>query len=92
MFDEIQSSAVITNPAGLHARPSVKLSRLAKTFASDITLSPVDRDFWINAKSVSSVMNLKIPAGKGIAIKTVGGDAKLAMEAILGLVERRFEE
>lgn len=92
MLDEIQSSAVIHNPAGLHARPSVKLSRLAKTFASDIALSPVDDDSWIDAKSISSVMNLKIREGKGIAIRAVGGDAKLAVEAIVGLVQRRFEE
>ncbi len=91
MLDEVQSSAVINNPTGLHARPSVKLSRLAKTFVSEVALSTADGG-WIDAKSVSSVMGLKIPAGKRIAIRAVGGDAKRAVDAILDLVERRFEE
>lgn len=93
MLEKVHSSAIINNPAGLHARPSVKLSTLAKTFMSDVALSTVDDGVgWIDAKSVSSVMGLKIPAGKRIAIRAVGDDAKRAVDAILDLVERRFEE
>ena len=34
------SSAPLTNAIGLHARPSVKLTKLAKTFASQIEVAP----------------------------------------------------
>ena len=33
------SSATLINALGLHARPSVKLTRLAKTFASQIEMA-----------------------------------------------------
>ena len=37
------SSAALTNPIGLHARPSVKLTKLAKRFESQIELAPAER-------------------------------------------------
>jgi len=46
---------------GLHARPSVKLTKLAKAFKSkiDLGLSP-DRP-WIDAKSIVKVMETRAP-------------------------------
>ena len=40
-MDEIvaTASSVLTNEIGLHARPSVKLTKLAKTFASRIEVA-----------------------------------------------------
>ena len=36
----ITASSLLTNEIGLHARPSVKLTKLAKTFASKIEVAP----------------------------------------------------
>ena len=64
-MDEIvaTSSSRLTNEIGLHARPSVKLTKLAKTFASKIEVAASPEGPWVDAKSIVKVMAFK--AGKG---------------------------
>ena len=50
------SSATLINALGLHARPSVKLTRLAKTFASEIEMTAGAEGHWVDAKSIVKVM------------------------------------
>ncbi len=57
------SSSPLTNAIGLHARPSVKLTKLAKTFASKIEVAASPDGPWVDAKSIVKVMAVK--AGKG---------------------------
>jgi phosphocarrier protein HPr len=51
-----KSSVPLTNSIGLHARPSVKLTRLAKTFAAQIEVAPTAEGPWVDAKSIVKVM------------------------------------
>ena len=44
-----EGSALITHGIGLHARPSVKLTKLAKTFASAIHLRGEGVVDWVDA-------------------------------------------
>ena len=37
----LRTEVVITHPTGLHARPAVKFTKLAKTFAAEIRLRGV---------------------------------------------------
>ena len=46
---------------GLHARPSVKLTKLAKAFESRIDLGLSPDGPWIDAKSIVKVMATKAP-------------------------------
>ena len=55
------SSVLMTHAVGLHARPSVKLTKLAKTFESRIELAVAEEGPWIDAKSVVKVMATKAP-------------------------------
>ena len=54
-------SVLLLHDAGLHARPSVKLTKLAKTFASRIELALEGDGPWIDAKSIVKVMATKAP-------------------------------
>jgi phosphocarrier protein HPr len=82
------SSVVIRHDVGLHARPSVKLTKLAKTFAS--AGSPDGP--WIDAKSIVKVMAMKAKQDSTLYVRAQGGDASTAIAALTGLVERDFDE
>jgi phosphocarrier protein len=88
----IERSIVITHQVGLHARPSVKLTKLAKSFAAEIRVRGEGAEDWVDAKSIVRVMGLKLRVGTTIYFKAVGPDAETAMEALIGLVERDFDE
>ena len=65
---------LIEHEVGLHARPSVKLTKLAKTFASKIELAPSESGPWIDAKSIVKVMAFKAAKGTTLHFRAHGGD------------------
>jgi phosphocarrier protein HPr len=85
-------SAQLTNAVGLHARPSVKLTQLAKRFAATVELALDPAGPWIDAKSPVKVMRAKAAKGETLHFRVSGSDAAEAMAAMLALVERRFDE
>ena len=92
MSDEVaHGSVLLTHAVGLHARPSVKLTKLAKTFTADIEVCVAD-DTWINAKSIVKVMATKAPSNTVLKFRARGADAKPAVEALVDLVARDFDE
>lgn len=86
-----QSSVVIEHEVGLHARPSVKLTQLAKSFQSRIEIATAAEGPWIDAKSIVKVMGSKTPKGALLHVRAEGDDAETAVQAIVALVERDFE-
>ena len=93
MSDEVaHGSVLLTHAVGLHARPSVKLTKLAKTFAADIEVCVADNDSWIDAKSIVKVMAAKAPSNTLLQFRARGADAKPAVEALVDLVARDFGE
>ncbi|MGD5553826.1 HPr family phosphocarrier protein, partial [Xanthomonas citri pv. citri] len=50
-FQPLTASAVLVNPVGLHARPSVKLTQLAKSFTAKIEIALAADGPWTDAKS-----------------------------------------
>lgn len=88
----VLGSAVLTNAVGLHARPSVKLTQLAKSFAATVEIALASGGPWVDAKSPVKVMRVKAPHGATLHVRAIGADAEDAASAILSLVERRFDE
>jgi len=83
----------ITNPTGLHARPAVRLTRLAKTFgAAAIELALAEGGPWIDAKSVAKVMAMKAARGSALYLRADGEQAAEALAALAALVRRDFDE
>jgi phosphocarrier protein len=87
-----EAEVTITHPVGLHARPSVKFTKLAKTFTARIELATSPDGPWIDAKSIVKVMAAKAPKGTRIHLRAEGDDADAAMAALVGLVTRDFDE
>lgn len=82
---------LLTHAAGLHARPSVKLTKLAKTFDATVEMR-VDDGAWIDAKSIVRVMAAKAPRGARLHFRAGGPAAAEAIAALTALVERNFDE
>lgn len=90
--DWVSGNAVIQDPTGLHARPAVKLTKLAKSFESAIEIRAGDTNSWTNAKSPNAVMKLKAGHGLPLHIRASGEDAKAAVDALVALIDRDFND
>lgn len=87
-----KGAILIEHEVGLHARPSVKLTKLAKTFASKIELGLSEDGPWIDAKSIVKVMAFKAAKGATLHFRADGDDATAAVAALVDLVRRDFDE
>lgn len=91
MSKRARASVVIRHAVGLHARPSVKLTKLAKAFQSRIDLGLSEDGPWVDAKSIVKVMATKAPQDSMIFFQAEGTDAEAAVAALVTLVEQDFE-
>lgn len=91
-MSELTASALLTNKVGLHARPSVKLTQLAKKFSAQVDVSVTPDGPWFDAKSPVKMMRLKAPQGETLHFRASGADAQAALGDLVALVNRRFDE
>ncbi len=91
-FAPLTASAVLVNPVGLHARPSVKLTQLAKGFTAKIEIALAADGPWTDAKSPVKVMRVKAPQGATLHFRIAGPDGEAALAAMLALVHDGFGE
>jgi len=82
----------LVHAVGMHARPAVKLTKLAKRFQAQISIRASETADWINAKSVAKVMALRAPRDSSIEIKAHGDDAEAAVAALIDLVATDFPD
>jgi phosphocarrier protein HPr len=90
--ERAEGSVLLDHVVGLHARPSVKLTQLAKTFQARIELALSEAGPWIDAKSIVKVMATKAPKDTILHFRAEGVDASIAVAALIGLVKRDFED
>ena len=88
----LTASAILINPVGLHARPSVKLTQCAKRFVAKIELALAEDGPWTDAKSPVKVMRVKAPQGATLHFRVAGADGEAALAAMLALVHDGFGE
>ena len=91
-MSDITGTALLTHSAGLHARPTLKLTMLAKTFAAKIEVAAKPEGPWIDAKSVVKVMAMKTPKGSILHFRASGDRAEEIVAALVALVDRDFDE
>ena len=85
-----QRQIEIVNKLGLHARASAKLTQLAGKFKSEVWIERDGRK--VNAKSIMGVMMLAAARGSKVVLETNGPDEAEAMEALVHLIEAKFDE
>ena len=92
MSSTAEAQVTITHEVGLHARPSVKFTKLAKTFSAQVEVALSAEGPWFDAKSIVKVMAAKAPKGTVLHLRANGDGADKALGALVGLVERDFDE
>lgn len=92
MSASAEATVLITHEVGLHARPSVKFTKLAKTFTADVDIALAANGPWFDAKSIVKVMAAKAPKGTVLHIRASGDGANDAVDALVELVRRDFDE
>jgi phosphocarrier protein HPr len=90
--ETVSATVLMTHDVGLHARPSVKLTKLAKTFESRVELATGAEGPWIDAKSIVKVMAMKAPKDTVLHFRAAGTDAEAAVAGLVALVDRDFDE
>lgn len=90
--DWISSSVVLTNESGLHARPAVKLTQLAKTSVGPVEIAASAEGPWVDAKSPVRLMRFRAPSGTRLFVRAAGSDAEQMIRRIVALAERNFDE
>ena len=87
-----RSCAVLTHEGGLHARPAIKLTQLAKRFESAVWIALAEQGPWTDAKSIARVMAMKTPHMATLYFFAEGEDADAATSALANLVESDFAD
>ncbi len=85
-------AALLVNAVGLHARPSVKLTQLAKRFEGRVEFALDPDGPWHDAKSPVKVMRVKAARGTTLHFRADGPEAAAAVAALVALVDRAFDE
>lgn len=79
-MDTVESTVVIANALGLHARPAAKLAQTAQRFNSEITLEY--DEMAVDAKSILDILSLAAGRGASLVMRCKGDDAKDATSAL----------
>ena len=85
-----EKTVEITNTLGIHARPASQIVRTAGKFESDIFITKDGME--VNGKSIMGILMLACEQGSRVTIRANGPDEKEAVEAIVELIERKFDE
>ena len=82
----VEKKFVITDKAGIHARPAAILVNLANKFDSEVNL--VHREKKVNLKSILGVMSLGIAYGSEFKVNIVGADEEDAIKEIESIMHK----
>lgn len=77
--------ALVTDPAGMHARPAAQIAALAATFDAEITIDGV------SAVSMLELMSLGASQGDKVEVSAVGTDAVSAATAVADAITRGMD-
>lgn len=91
-----ETTVLVNNKVGLHARPASLFVQAAAKYASNIQVSCQDPDTKelreANAKSILGVLTLGVFQGMEIKIHADGEDESQAVETLAELVKNNFGE
>jgi phosphotransferase system HPr (HPr) family protein len=80
----------ITNKLGIHARPAAQFVKTANRFKAEVSVEKDGEE--IDGKSIMGLMMLAAGHGSVLVLTTEGAQAQEALDALIGLIERDFED
>ena len=89
----LETRLQVTSRLGLHARAAANLVRVASKFKSSLTIQRLDGNAEeADAKSILSILTLAASRGTALKIVAQGVDEQEALDAVVGLFSRDFDE
>ncbi len=85
-----ETQITIINKLGLHARAASKFVSTSSAFAASVKVCAGGN--WVDGKSIMAVMMLAASKGTTLQIRCEGEDENSALQAIVELIQRRFDE
>ena len=82
--------ANIRNQRGLHARAAAKFVKVAGGFNAQVRVIKGDMD--VSGTSIMGLMMLAAGIGTDVELRASGAQANEAMQALVDLIERKFDE
>ena len=92
MSQRAETTVVIRNRLGLHARPAMAFVEAAGAFSSSVEVRRTDGDEVVDGKSIMHMMMLAATKGTELSICAQGDDAEKAIASLRELVESNFGE
>jgi len=87
---ELCNLIVLENQKGLHARAAAKFVRVLESYQVEVTVTK--DDVTVSGHSIMGLMMLAAPCGTQLKVCVSGEDALKAMDALIDLVKRKFDE
>lgn len=78
----------IKDELGIHARPAGMLTKTAKGFESEITITKGDKT--VGAAKLMALMGLGVKCGDTITVTVNGGDEAAALEGMKNFLENNL--
>jgi phosphocarrier protein len=85
-----KQEVILSNEAGLHARPASLFVKAASKFTSNVKITKAGKE--CNAKSIMGVLSMGAAKGDTILIEAEGNDAEEAVKVLVKLVKDNFNE
>lgn len=86
----IEKEVIIKNKLGIHARPATMIVKAAGKYKANITFKK--DNVSVNAKSIMELLLLEGYKGSKIKVVANGEDEEKAINAIVEIIERGFDE
>ena len=80
----------ICNARGLHARASAKLVKVASGFDAEVRIGKDGQN--VDARSIMGLLMLGAGIGSDVTVEAEGPEAEAALQAVVTLIENRFDE
>jgi len=82
-------TVTVTNPHGLHARPSLIITKTVRQYDAQVTVRRLNR--CVKATSILNLLSLGASQGSELVLSASGPQAEQALDALAHLFDVEFE-
>lgn len=84
-----ERTVTITNPAGLHARPSAGIAQAVGRFQSQVRIR--NGSHVVDARSILELLTLGAGQGTSLVLTAKGPDAEQVLDAVVEELSKRYD-
>ena len=90
---DVQARLAVFIPLGLHARPAARVIRATAGLDTEVlAANATTGSALVNARSLNALAGLQLREGHELFVRASGPDARRAIDALVALAARRFDE